>query len=131
MIIRKLTRIKSNVCALTLLIVSSTPVFSQIYVAPNGSDSNPGTIERPLESLQKAQGSASPGDTACVRGGIYKVRQDQISKVVSNLFACVTYLDKSGTAGHTIKYWAYPGERPILDFSAVNRQTREWQGYMW
>jgi len=35
------------------------------------------------------------------------------------LFACITYLDKSGTEGHTIKYWAYPGERPIFDFSAV------------
>jgi hypothetical protein len=111
--------IRSSVFALALLIVLSTPVLSQIYVAPNGSDANPGTVEQPLESLQKAQGLASPGDTVYVRGGIYKVRQDQISKVVSSLFACVTYLDKSGTAGHTIKYWAYPGERPIFDFSAV------------
>ncbi|RPI01519.1 MAG: hypothetical protein EHM64_15580, partial [Ignavibacteriae bacterium] len=111
--------IKSSVCALALLIVSSTPVFSQIYVAPNGSDLNPGTIEQPLESLQKAQELAGSGDTVYVRGGIYNVRQDQISKVVSSLFACVTYLDKSGTEGQSIKYWAYPGERPIFDFSAV------------
>ena len=111
--------VKSSICALTLLIVLSTPVISKIYVAPNGSDSNPGTMDQPLESLQKAQGLASPGDTVYVRGGTYKVRQDQISKVVSSLFACITYLDKSGTEGHTIKYWAYPGERPIFDFSAV------------
>ena len=39
--------------------------------------------------------------------------------MVSNLFACITYLDKSGTEGHTIKYWAYPGETPIFDFSNV------------
>jgi hypothetical protein len=111
--------IRSSVLALALLIVTSTPVFSQIYVAPTGSDANPGTVEQPLESLQKAQGLAGPGDTVYVRGGIYKVRQDQISKVVSNLFACLTYLDKSGTADRTIKYWAYPGERPVFDFSAV------------
>jgi hypothetical protein len=111
--------IKSSVCALTLLLVLCTPVLSKIYVAPNGSDSNPGTIDLPLESLQKAQALASPGDTVYVRGGTYKVRQDQISKVVSSLFACITYLDKSGTEGHTIKYWAYPGERPVFDFTAV------------
>jgi hypothetical protein len=111
--------IRSSVFALALLIVSSTPVLSQIYVAPNGSDANPGTVEQPLESMQKAQEYASPGDTVYIRGGIYKVRQDQISNVVSSLFACVTYLDKSGTEGHAINYWAYPGERPVFDFSAV------------
>jgi hypothetical protein len=99
--------------------VSSAPALSQIYVAPDGNDSNPGTIEQPLESMQKAQEYATPGDTVYIRGGIYEIRQDQISVVVSSLFACVTYLDKSGTDGHAINYWAYPGERPIFDFSAV------------
>jgi hypothetical protein len=61
--------IRSSVCALALLIVSSTTVLSQIYVAPNGSDANPGTIEQSLESMQKAQELASPGDTVYIRGG--------------------------------------------------------------
>ena len=39
--------------------------------------------------------------------------------MVSNLFACISYLDKSGTEDHTIKYWAYPGETPVFDFSDV------------
>ncbi len=111
--------IRPSVYALALFMISSASALSQIYVAPDGNDSNPGTIEQPLESMQKAQEVARPDDTVYVRGGIYRVRQDQISNVVSSLFACVTYLDKSGTEGHTIKYWAYPGERPILDFSAV------------
>ena len=28
-------------------------------------------------------------------------------------------MDKSGTEGNTIKYWAYPGETPVFDFSNV------------
>jgi hypothetical protein len=102
------------------LIILYNSAFSQIYVAPDGNDStNTGTIDKPLESIQKAQESANPGDTVYIRGGTYHIREDQISKVVSNLFACITYLDKSGTEGNTIKYWAYPGETPIFDFSAV------------
>ncbi len=100
-------------------ILLNAAIFAQIYVAPNGNDSNTGTIDQPLATLQKAQGLASAGDTVFIRGGTYNFRQDQISRVVSNLFACVTYLDKSGTEGHTIKYWAYPGEKPIFNFSAV------------
>ena len=102
-----------------LLILLTCPLFSQIYVAPDGNDSNPGTIEQPLESIQKAQELVSAGDTVFIRGGTYKIREDQISTVVSNLFACISYLDKSGTEGHTIKYWAYPGETPVFDFSDV------------
>jgi hypothetical protein len=110
---------RPGVYALALFMISRAPALSQLYVATDGNDSNPGTIEQPLGSMQKAQELASPGDTVYVRGGTYSVRQDQISRVVSSLFACVTYLDKSGTDGHTIKYWAYPGETPVFNFSAV------------
>ncbi|AFN73329.1 hypothetical protein MROS_0085 [Melioribacter roseus P3M-2] len=102
-----------------VIILTSININSQIYVAPDGDDSNPGAIDRPLESLQKAQELAKAGDTVYIGGGLYKVREDRISRVVSNLFACVTYLDKSGTEGNTIKYWAYPGETPVFDFSDV------------
>lgn len=108
-----------KILVLVLLTLVNINSFSQIYVAPYGNDSNPGTIDQPLETLQKAQSLANPGDTVFIRGGVYKIRSDQISRVVSNLFACVTYLDKSGTEGKTIKYWAYPGEIPVFDFSAV------------
>ena len=112
--------IKLLVHTFVVFIILNTAIFSQIYVAPDGNDTtNTGTIDKPFESIQKAQELASPGDTVYIRGGTYHVRENQISKVVSGLFACITYLDKSGTEGHTIKYWAYPGETPVFDFSAV------------
>ena len=112
--------IKIKLYTLALFVILNTAIFPQIYVAPDGNDStNTGTIDKPLESIQKAQELANPGDTIYIRGGTYRVREDQISKVVSNLFACITYLDKSGTEGKTIKYWAYPGETPVFDFSNV------------
>jgi hypothetical protein len=107
-----------------IFIILDTAIFSQIYVAADGSDSNPGTINQPLESIQKAQEFVNPGDTVFIRGGTYNIRQDQISEVVSNLFACISYLDKSGTEGKTIKYWAYPGETPVFDFSNVKPADR-------
>lgn len=89
------------------------------YVATTGSDANSGTIELPLASIQKAQELANAGDMVYIRGGNYQLTESDISKVESDLFACITYLDKSGTANQLIKYWAYPGEHPVFDFSAV------------
>ena len=41
------------------------------YVAPTGSDSNPGTLSAPLRTIQKAAGLVNPGDTVIVRPGVY------------------------------------------------------------
>ena len=42
-----------------------------IFVAPNGSDSNPGTIDRPLATLGKASVVAAEGGTIVLRKGTY------------------------------------------------------------
>ncbi|GLR19603.1 right-handed parallel beta-helix repeat-containing protein [Portibacter lacus] len=110
---------KSLFSLLLFILLGTTSIFSQIYVAADGDDANPGSISQPLESIQKAQELASPGDTVFIRGGLYQVREDQVSKIQQDLFACVSSLDKSGLPGQTIKYWAYPGETPIFDFSDV------------
>ncbi len=115
-------------CAICLLLLSLCTNFAgaqtltRVFVATDGDDTNPGTKEAPLASLQKAQDLVSPGDTVYIRGGQYQVTEDDISEVVNNLFASITYLNKSGTPGNTIKYWAYPGETPVFDFSAVKPQ---------
>ena len=114
---------------LLLLVLFYTSLSAQIYVAPDGNDTtNTGTIDQPFESIQRAQELVSPGDTVFIRGGTYNVREDQISNVVSNLFACISYLDVSGTEDATIKYWAYPGETPIFDFSNVKPEGQRVAG---
>ncbi|XOV79620.1 MAG: right-handed parallel beta-helix repeat-containing protein [Aestuariibacter sp.] len=48
---------------------------AQIYVASGGNDSNDGSINSPLASVQAAVDSASPGDTIYLRGGTYMVTE--------------------------------------------------------
>ena len=82
---------------------------SVYYVAPTGKDTDPGSIRMPFATIQKAQQAVKPGDTVYIRGGTYRVKEEQIA-ARERIFAYVTNLDKSGTKGNTIKYWAYPGE---------------------
>ena len=44
----------------------------EIFVAPDGSDSNPGTAERPFATIGKAAETARAGDKVQVRAGIYR-----------------------------------------------------------
>jgi len=98
--------------------VGESSELTQIFVSPNGSDSNEGTIDSPLASIQKAQSLATPGDTVYIRGGIYQPTEDDLSNI-SGIFASITYLNKSGVEGSRIHYWAYPGEQPVFDYSLV------------
>lgn len=101
-----------------LLLLSASSLANNWYVSVNGSDSNTGTKEYPFLTIQKAQSSVTPGDTVFIRGGIYKMQQSQITSF-AGIKAFVTLLDKSGTNGKRICYWAYPNEKPVFDFSEV------------
>ncbi len=70
------------------------------YVSPSGSDSNPGTIDQPWATIQKAADEAGPGDTVFVRDGVY---YEQVQ------------INVSGAPGQYIVFTAYPGETPIID----------------
>ncbi len=103
-----------------LLMLLNAPAFANIfYVANNGDNVNSGTIAHPFLTIQQAQNAVSAGDTVYIRGGTYNMAESQIAQY-SGIWAYVTKLDKSGTSGNRIKYWAYPGERPIFNFSAIN-----------
>lgn len=87
------------------------------YISPNGSDSNPGTIDQPFKSLMKAQSIASPGDIVYIRGGVYN---DFTSARTDNIYHYVNDFTKSG-----ITYEAYPGDtRPVFDFKNVPTDRR-------
>src|SRR5689334_20169260 len=55
---------------------AAIPSFAQaatttLYVAPNGSDGNAGTLSAPLKTIQQAVSLVSAGGTIAVRGGTY------------------------------------------------------------
>jgi hypothetical protein len=86
---------------------------AEYYVSTTGSDSNPGTMDAPWATLQKGANTAVAGDTVWIRGGTYKVTTPASSGAGLNF-------TKSGTSDtNRIKYWAYPGELPVIDFSGL------------
>lgn len=104
--------------ALLMGCVARTSEAAEFYVAPQGDDTNDGSIASPFATIQRAQQSVTPGDTVFIRGGTYQMQTSQIAKQ-ERIWAHVIRLDKSGADGKRINYWAYPNEQPVFDFSAV------------
>ncbi len=69
------------------------------YVSVNGNDNNPGTLQKPFRTIQKAANVVKPGDTVYVRGGTYVGR---------------VYIHTSGSKGKYITFRNYPGETPVI-----------------
>lgn len=91
---------------------------SAYFVAPTGSDENPGTIEKPFASLQKANTFVAPGDVVYIRGGTYKIKEEDIARF-DGIFAYPVVFDRSGTIDRPIRYLAFKDEEPVFDFSDV------------
>lgn len=75
------------------------------YIAPNGSDSNPGTIAQPWLHMDAASSKMHAGDTVYLRGGTYS--------------GAMT-ITVSGTAAAPMNFIGYPGESAILTNPASN-----------
>ncbi|HYG19164.1 MAG TPA: right-handed parallel beta-helix repeat-containing protein [Ohtaekwangia sp.] len=68
----------------------------EIFVSPSGKDSNPGTIRKPLRSIQKAVDGAAPGLTVTLLGGVYQL--DQII-TISAQGSCDQWITVRGRKG--------------------------------
>ena len=102
-----------------LLLAASAPVrAADVFVSPGGSDDNPGTLERPFATVQRAQDAVGPGETVHIRGGTYVMKESQIARR-KGIFAYLTFLDKSGAPGKPITYCAYQDEKPVFDCAQV------------
>jgi hypothetical protein len=75
------------------------------YVAPNGDDSNPGTANRPWQTIQHASDSMVAGETALIRNGVY--------------YAQVKTEHNGSVTSGSITFSAYPGENPVIDGAGV------------
>jgi Right handed beta helix region len=104
--------------ALLLLAAPGLARASEYFVATTGSDANQGTIEKPFATIQRAQAAVGAGDTVFIRGGTYVMTEEQVARR-RGIWADVTFLEKSGTPGRPINYWAYRDERPVFDFLRV------------
>ena len=89
-----------------LLVAPGSARATEYFVAPTGSDTNPGTMASPFATIQKGHNVAVAGDTVWLRAGTYK-NTSQIK------------LSRSGTSDTArIKFWAYQNEVPVLDCSS-------------
>lgn len=84
-----------------------TPVAADgriLYVAPNGSDANPGSYAEPFATLEAAMNAMNPGDLLYARGGLY--RSAGTGRGLSQ---------KKGTVDKWFTVLNYPGETPVFD----------------
>jgi hypothetical protein len=88
---------------LLIFAISLLNLQAQIFVAPDGDDNNLGTFESPFRSLTKAISVSGADSLIYMRGGVYND-------------STTIRLNKTGALDRPIKIWAYPGEKPIIDF---------------
>lgn len=90
--------------SIVILLAAAPALASTYYVAPDGLDSNAGTLASPWQTIGKAANTLVAGDTVFIRNGTYR---EQVSPA------------NSGSPGAWITYVAYPGERPAIDGTGV------------
>src|SRR5918996_1893746 len=78
---------------------------STYYVATWGSDENPGSLDTPWRTVQRALDSLNPGEKVLVRGGTYRETM---------------LMSRSGSAEAPITVAAYPGEHVVLRPDALS-----------
>jgi Right handed beta helix region/Protein of unknown function (DUF1565) len=79
----------------------ATDSAADLFVATDGDDSNPGTSDRPLRSVQKAIDGVKRGQTVLVRAGVY--REGRLT------------IDRQDDGAQPITFKAEPGV--VLDYS--------------
>ncbi|MBO3736792.1 family 16 glycoside hydrolase [Actinoplanes flavus] len=90
---------------------SPPPSSSALYVAPNGTDSAAGTVAAPT-TLTSAITRIAAGGTIYLRGGTY-AHPSTVTIAPGN----------NGSSGALKTISAYPGEVPVLNFSAQAEDT--------
>jgi alpha-N-arabinofuranosidase len=89
----------------------------ELHVAVTGRDTNPGTAQAPLRTIQRAADLAQPGDTVTVHAGLYRERVNP---------------PRGGTSEtRRIVYRAAPGEKAEIRGSEPVRGWRRVRGDVW
>lgn len=92
------------------------------FVSPDGDDANPGTIDAPFLTLEKAR-DAVDAENDDMSADLHVYLREGVHRVSSTI---VFDSGDSGSNGHRIYYEAYPGETPILSGS---RRVSGWTAH--
>ncbi len=97
-----LTAVLASLTALLAIgaVTASVAGASKYYVARVGNDANPGTLERPWRSPQRAAEQVRAGDTVYVRSGTYREGVE---------------LETAGTKRRPIRFSTYRKEKVVLN----------------
>jgi RNA polymerase sigma factor (sigma-70 family) len=101
--------------------VAFTGVTSaDVYVAPDGSDANDGSLESPYATLGRAVAAVEPGQTIALRGGTYRPSEPVV-------------IDVSGEEENRITLSNYRDEHPVIDASGLpaDKWTFTHRGSYW
>ena len=108
-----------KILPILLQICLALPVLGQpYYVAPTGSDGNPGTLEKPFATIQRAQQAVrqKPG-SVLLRGGTYYLPEKLVFSA-----------EDSGSKAAPVVYQAYGNEQPVIS-GGVRLEKLDWQPY--
>jgi len=98
------------VCSASLHALAQASVQAVFYVSPDGNDQDPGTIERPFRTIERA------------RDAVREINGDMCGDIVVYLREGTYQIDRtiefteqdSGTNGFRVIYQAYPGENAVI-----------------
>lgn len=108
------------ICILFLSALFTVASAKNYYVSPDGDDNGSGSIDDPWATWGYAFNSpyVKPGDVVYFRGGVYPMTDNNLNWPYTPGRGYTISVD--GRVGDTVRFWAYPGEVPILDCDNVN-----------
>ena len=108
---------KLKIASIFTVVVSTCFCLGQPYfVSPTGDDANPGTLEEPFATLQRAQQAArEKHGHVCLRGGIYYLPE-----------TLVLTAEDSGTRDAPVVFQNYQDEKPVIS-GGVRLENLDWQ----
>ena len=111
-------QVKARLMAATMIFAGSQLFAQPYYAAPDGKDANPGTLDKPFASLQRAQQAVreKQGDVF-LRGGTFYLPE-----------TLVFTAQDSGTKDAPVIFQAYEKERPVIS-GGVKLTKLKWQPY--
>ena len=101
------------------LLAAAWPMYGQpYYVAPDGADANPGTLDQPFASLHRAQLAVREKNGGVfLRGGTYYLPETLVFTAAD-----------SGTPAAPVVFQAWRDERPVIS-GGVRLEKLDWQPY--